>query len=363
MFERLRTALQNQLDAVRAPLEQAKDAAAAAQGEIDYQAARIPALQAALDQAQRNTQQANATLSPAQDVINQRQHARAAAQAALDTATNAANTHADEEPIDQFPNGHPNPEWRTWNRDMKRLRRVVTEAETALADAETALAQALPPRDAAQQAVRVAMAAILARHHELAVATAALAAAQANLATANLNIAVAQDLVGQRAAKFVEQIAALDVREHRMQDRTDMAIADAELFNLTSGRRIRHELYEDRAGAAASRAGALAAHDATIEELFALRETIAKWPGYGRYPSLAGVVAALDAVVAASRVQRQRPAAQRTDNLVEVGRVLDAQLTTLRRVVQQASDERTGAEAALQTARAELLDHQENGWA
>ena len=359
MFDQLRVQLPTEISATQAAAEQARAAREQAQAQLDRLVEELAPLQDALTQAQARTQEADTALASARAAADQRRQDRDGAQAALDHARQALTDHMGDEPERFLPNGHLNPEWTEWREVRDQLRKAVADRQVALNQANTALTEAEQTLAAAADSATRAAAAVAAAQAPVDETTAKVAAVQERAEAA----AAAIDDATRRAAQLAEQLGGLDARAARILaeplDRADLEqAADAELADLLARRHERQRLLTRRATLAGDRAALLTAQDRTIDGVQALAQQISGWADRGRYPPLAGIVAALDALAAASRSQRARPASQRTDDLPTDRLVLVAQLEALQAVLQQAGNERDQAAAAVATAAQVLAEHE-----
>lgn len=365
MFEFRRTELQAQLADVRQPVHAAQAELSARQAEVARQAARVTPAQAELAEAKGKSQTAQSQLVTAQALVAQREQDQATKQAARDAAVRAAIRHAAQEPKEV--RGNPPVGWDAWKKEQDRLDTIAANAETQLAAATTALKQALPPRDAAAESARLAVGAVSAAQNALWAAEAALTLARTRVDAATAAVAVAEQHADQDTVRLTGQINALDDREARLLAaplddptvRVDVQGAlDAEIAELTGWRHERYGQYGIRACAHSDRAAALARQDAVADGVSELSAAIRGWPELGRYPTLPGVVNALDAVVASSRAQRALPAVDRTDDVRGAATSLSTHLGTLRAVLEQARAETAAAKSALVEAEQLLSEHQ-----
>ncbi len=264
-------------------------------------------------------------------------------------------------------NGKPPVGWDAWRKEQDRLDGIVATAETQLAAATAALTQAWPPRDAAAESARLAADAESAARNHLEAAQAALTLAQTQVAAATAALADAEHRAVEVTARLTGQIDALNNREARLlaaplDDQTVRVqvqqALDTEIEELTGSRRERYGQYGIRADAHSDRATHLASHDAVADAVSELCDAVRGWPELGRYPTLPGVVSALDTVVASARTQRTRPAGDRTDDVRGAATTLSTQLSALRAAVEQANAETTTANSALAQAEALLREHQ-----
>jgi chromosome segregation ATPase len=351
VFDHVRTDLQNQLSDAQVSLQQATATRDAAQSDADLLAGQLQLLQEALTQAQTNAQNANSALASAQAIVEQRQQTCVSAQSARDAAQNNLSEYKDREPENPLPNGHPNPAWLAWKKEVQRLETVLAAAQSALDTANAALAQAQQGPDAAASAAAAARAAVTTAQNQLSSVTTGVATAQQRVAAASAALNDAQRI----AALLSAQISGLDARAARILagplDRADLEqAADAELADLLDHRHHRHDLLTHRVDLVTDRATVLVAQDATVDGVGTLRAAIGAWTDTGRYSTLAGVAAALDAIVIASQTQRAQPAAQRTDDLPRTRTILATQLDSLQAALRQASAERETANATLAQA-------------
>ena len=360
MFEHKRLAIEQRLAAANLAVEQAITARDAAQADSDRLAGQLPSLQAAVDQARADAGPANAALAAAQQVVGQRQAERDNAAAARDAVQRALTDHLKAEPLESLGRDKPNPAWATWNRKRGQLEEKVDAATATLGRAGQALAQAEQARDGAATTASLAAAAVAAAQSRLDGARAALAAAQQRVA----DLTAAIDRPQQAAAVLAALAESLTARAARILaeplDRQDLErAADLELADALMVRRQRHQLLGRRATVAAARAALLADHDRVVDDLAGLRAEIAAWPDAGRWPSLAGLVTAVDALVAESTRQRARHPGERDDDLRGAAAGLAGQLAVLEAVLAQAVAERDSAQATLVRVAADLAKHQE----
>jgi chromosome segregation ATPase len=335
MFERTRAQLQPRIDAQRQVLADAQALRDAAQSEVDAVVAAVASAQAGLASAQ-------AALTQAEDALTAAQANRDTARAQRAGAAQAVADWLENEPENPLPNGHPNPAWPPWKRQLDQRRAKLEEKQAALTDAENALATTVGVRDAAASRVSSAQDAVASAQQPLAVAQDRLRDTLPAIADAEREL-----------AELFQVPAELDARVARILaeplDRTDLEEAsDAEMLAASTRRQSRQDLWGQRLGAVKDRGATLAAHDATADDLAALAAGIRFWLGAGTDPDLNAVATALEQIAQESRTQRMFGAEARSDDLGAATATLMAQADTIGRLLAVANTRRDEAAAALQ---------------
>ena len=323
---------------------------------VAQQQAALPGLQAAVSAAEATLTARNADLATAQAVVNQRTAERDSAEAERDAAQEAFDQNGGDEP----PPTDDLEELRQWRRIHDQLKAALRDAQAALDAANALLQQVLPPRDAAAAAAQGAAASLAQARDRVTAQNATIAATQQQLAAAEADIATARadvDAVHARVAVLDQREAVLTAQS---LDRTALEhVADSEEADLHAGWQHRHDLFERRVQFRTGRAGILAAHDTTVDEVAVLRSRIVGSPEAAAFGGLAGVVSGIDAVLAANATQRPRPALERTDDLAEVSRRLTSLTFELQAVTGVATAARDQAAQQLEQAGADLIAHQQ----
>jgi hypothetical protein len=162
-----------------------------------------------------------------------------------------------------------------------------------------------------------------------------------------------------------EELAILAQREASLtaadtDDETLRSVADAELADVQNRRLERRQLRDQRYGALRERADLYVQHDATVDAVAAVAADMRTWKQLASYPALTPIAEGLDAIVARSRDQRGRPAAQRTDDLDDDTAAVSDALLRLRGVLADASAQlalaTTGVPNGLTAANQKLID-------
>lgn len=339
MFEHERAALaaqrQGYLDA-QATAQQERVAAENALGAAQQAAA---AAQQAVDAAFGVAQAAQGRLDAARADQQAKQGAVNAAQA--DLAAWAAS-----EPVpDVFPNGKPNPKHAAWALKERPLRQALADAKAALDAANAQVAAASGP-------VNDANAQLAARRNDLAARQQDVARLQQAIVAANAKSAAA----AVAAARVDDQVTALDQRAARANaqplDRADLtSFADEEQDVVSRLRRTRAATRNERYANTTARSALLTGHDADIEALHALADTM-RTSGL----DLTGVVAQLDSIVTTAR--NQRAAGNRADDLAGLAGQVRQALGALAASAEAAARDRDVKKTALDAAIVEVTEVQ-----
>ena len=155
---------------------------------------------------------------------------------------------------------------------------------------------------------------------------------------------------------MADQVVALDQQATRATaqplDRADLtSFADEEQDVVSRLRRTRAATRNERHANTIARTALLAAHDADIEALHALADTM-RTSGL----DLAGVIAQLDSIVATAR--NQRAAGNRDDDLAGLGGAVQQALGSLQGSVEAAARDRDAKKTSLDGAIAEVKEVQ-----
>jgi hypothetical protein len=323
---------------------------------LAQQQAGLPPLQAAVAAAQQALDARNRDLAAAQAVVDQRTAERDAAEDERDAAQEAFDRNGGDEP----PFFDDPADLRRWQQVHDVLKAALHDAQQVLDDANAVLQQAAAVANIATANVQSAAAVVANAQDRVNAQNAAIAATEQQLAAAEAGITAARRDVDVLDAKVVD----LDQREATLTagplDRPALEhAADVEEADLQTGWRHRRDLFERRVHFRQARAGVLAAHDVTIDELAVLRSQIAGSTEATVFAGLPPIVSALDRVIADNAAQRQRSPLDRTDDLVAVRGRLAELTTALQDVTGPATTARDNASHDLAVAREALITHQE----
>lgn len=356
MFEHIRAHLASDRTAAEARVAQAVARRDQVAAELAQQQAALPPLQQAVTAAEATLAARNADLAAAQAVVNQRTAVRDSALAERDDAQAAFDANGGDEP----PAAENPEELRQWRQLHDLLLAALRRAQADLDAAEAQLQQAIPPRNAAAAAVQAATDSVTHARGRVTAQNATIAATRQRLTAAEEGIPVARADVDAVTAK----ITALDAREATLTaaplDRPALErAADVEEADLQAGWRQRRALFERRVVFREGRAGVLAAHDSTVDELAVMRNQIPGSPAAATFPGLAAVVTGIDAVLADNAAQRSRPPLDRADDLDGLRSRLTALMFNLQDLTGAATADRDSAAQDLAQARAALITHQQ----
>ena len=343
MYERTKAHLELRISAQQTTIDQAEAGAQSARAGVDAAAGALTA-------AQNDAAGAQQTLDGLTTAVGTAEAAVGAAETHAEHAAQAVDDWAANEPDRPEPPEKPNPGWLLWNRKLQALERKAAAARGAVTDAQRAVDNAKAQRD--QSAVALAAA-----QSRVADGQAALARAQGVQANAEQAVVAGQAVL----QSLVEEGRRLDALAARILaeplDRDDVnAAGDAELAAALAVRTSRQQLRYDRLGLVGRRAATLGAYDATADELAVVAASIRGLPDAAAYSGLVDVADGVDALAAASREQRARPAADRSDDLDAAAVVLADLLGLMQGIAIAATAECDACAAALAEDASELAD-------